>query len=321
MAHTCSACNSKRLQWKTVRERVPVDVLFCISCEAVHTQDDWDAPLAPLNPNRCLNCGGTFEDKTCASCSLSYDESLQVHDELRDLINPDLGHLDAARQAAREGRQLLALKLATSASLFDKPSRAVRARAIRIHLLSTIDGPQTARDDARDWTQKGKDVPAIAWALYGKQLDACKATGAALEAYERSLAIDPNQISVRIRKAELLVLVGREGQAAKEIQTLLKKNKEERHIKRALPLIEQLVCFHADALRDDQVLALLGDVASVVDRSPTLLIHRARIAALDGESSAAKRDIKAARKLDPNRPEYVKVEQLLKSERSSWWQW
>jgi len=246
---------------------------------------------------------------------------VQVHDELRDLINSDLGHLDAARQAARDGRQLLALKLATAASLFDKPSRAVRARAIRIHLLSEINSPQSARDDAREWTQEEGDVPAIAWALYGKQLDACKATGAALEAFDRALAIDPNQTSVRIRKAELLVVVGREGQAAKEIQTLLKKNREERHVQRALPLIEQLVCFHADALRDDQVLALLKDVASVVDRSPTLLIHRARIAALDGEVAAAKRDLKTARKLDPNRPEYVKVEHLLKSERSSWWQW
>ena len=86
-------------------------------------------------------------------------------------------------------------------------------------------------------------------------------------------------------------------------------------------MIEQLVCFHADGLRDDQVLEILQNVTSVVERSPILLIHRARIAALDGEQAAAKRDLKIARKLDPDRPEYQKVEHLMKSERSSWWQW
>ena len=321
MTQTCSSCNSTQLQWKTVREHVPFDVLYCTACEEVLAQDDWDAPLLPIDRKRCLNCGGHYANEVCDGCGLSYEEVLQVHDELRDLIDPNLGHLEAARQAARDGRHLLALKLASAAALFDKPSRAVRARAIRVHLLATVDNPQTARDDAREWTQQEGDVPAIAWALYGKQLDACKIMGAALEAFERSLAIDPNQTSLRIRKAEILVAMGREGQGGKEIQNLLKKKLDERNVQRLIPLIEQLVCFHADGLRDDQVLEILQNVTSVVERSPILLIHRARIAALDGEQAAAKRDLKIARKLDPDRPEYQKVEHLMKSERSSWWQW
>ena len=102
MTQTCSSCNSTQLQWKTVREHVPFDVLYCTACEEVLAQDDWDAPLLPIDRKRCLNCGGHYANEVCDGCGLSYEEVLQVHDELRDLIDPNLGHQDylkAVRQA------------------------------------------------------------------------------------------------------------------------------------------------------------------------------------------------------------------------------
>ena len=58
-----------------------------------------------------------------------------------------------------------------------------------------------------------------------------------------------------------------------------------------------------------------------VHRSPKLLGHRARLAAVNGDTSGAKRDLKKARKLNPELEIYERVERAIKPARSSWWRW
>jgi tetratricopeptide (TPR) repeat protein len=229
--------------------------------------------------------------------------------------------IEAARTAAREGRHVMALKLATMAVYKGDFAAAERGRALRVHLLATIESATAAREEAEVWIKNVKPAPAIAWALLGKQRFACDAFGAAIAAYQEALKIDPNQATVRIRCAELLMKVGREGQASTELLAVLDTSPEERILLRATNVLEQLVTTHASNYRDDQVEELLRQFERIVPASAGLLIHRARIAAIDGNKKQAEADFARAQKLEPNREDYAKLQRLLKPERSSWWQW
>lgn len=321
MSITCSNCGSKNTSWRTEQRQVPVDVLTCTDCTTVLAEEDWDAPTSPLDTSKCINCQGTYHDDECVRCGLTAEDGIAVHYELRDLVDPSVTPIEAARTSAREGRHLIALKLATMAVYKGDFAAAERGRALRVHLLASMEGPSTAREEAELWVKNVKPAPAIAWALLGKQRFACDAFGSAIAAYQEALKIDPNQATVRIRCAELLMKVGREGQAGTELLHVFGTSPDERIMVRATHVLEQLVATHASNYRDDQVEELLKQFASIVPKSAGLLIHRARIAAIDGNKKQAEADFARAQKLEPNRDDYAKLQRLLKPERSSWWQW
>lgn len=321
MASKCSNCGSKNISWRTEKRQVPVDILQCSDCETILLEEDWDAPTAPLDMSKCINCQGVYHEEECVRCGLSVEDGIAVHYELRDLVDPSMTPIEAARTAAREGRHVMALKLATMAVYKGDFAAAERGRALRVHLLATIESATAAREEAEVWIKNVKPAPAIAWALLGKQRFACDAFGAAIAAYQEALKIDPNQATVRIRCAELLMKVGREGQASTELLAVLDTAPEERILLRATNVLEQLVTTHASNYRDDQVEELLRQFERIVPASAGLLIHRARIAAIDGNKKQAEADFARAQKLEPNREDYAKLQRLLKPERSSWWQW
>ena len=321
MSSKCSNCGSKNTSWRTDKRQVPVDVLYCSDCTTVILEEDWDAPITPLDTSKCISCQGTYQDDECVRCGLSSEDGIAVHYELRDLVDPSQSPIEAARVAAREGRHVMALKLATMAVYKGDFAAAERGRALRVHLLASLEGPSVAREEAEMWVKNVQPAPAIAWALLGKQRYACDAFGSAIAAYQEALKIDPNQATVRIRCAELLMKVGREGQAGAELLHVFNASPEERIVARAVNVLEQLVTTHASNYRDDQVEELLKQFASIVPTSASLLIHRARIAAIDGNKKQAEADFARAQKLEPNREDYAKLQRLLKPERSSWWQW
>ena len=52
-----------------------------------------------------------------------------------------------------------------------------------------------------------------------------------------------------------------------------------------------------------------------------LLANRARMAANAGDTAAAKRDLKAAKRIAPDLEIYAEVEAVIKPQRTSWWRW
>lgn len=319
----CTKCGSTELRWLTLRKgRIPVDVLQCQACSSGVAEDDWMAPLAPLVPGRCWNCGERRDLETCSNCGLTRAEDVQVHDELRFMLGPDASHLDAARTASRLGRRLLALKLATAAAATNENSQGEVARALRIWLLAAIGEPTSALEDARAWVEHNQDPSALAWASYGQQLQNGAFPGAAADAYEKSLRKSGKQHNIRARRAQLLLELGRHGQALEEsIKVLSTEGLDDPTLAIASAVAEKLCEQFEGQYRDDEVGRLLEYAAPYVERSPTLLAHRARVAASQGDLGSARRDLKAARKLSPTLDIYDRVEAAMKPARSSWWRW
>ena len=146
--------------------------------------------------------------------------------------------------------------------------------------------------------------------------------GCPADAYEKALRKNPGQHAIRARRAGLLLQLGRSGQAAAEIiKVFSSEGVDEGSIGLALQVGEDLCNMYEGQYRDDEVERIVEFAADHVERSATLLAHRARVAAQQGDAASAKRDLKKARRLDPELEIYERVERAMKPARSSWWRW
>jgi tetratricopeptide (TPR) repeat protein len=303
-----------------VRRQVPIDVLQCQTCGVAILEEDWFPPLVAMVPGRCMNCGDKRDFDNCVNCGLTREEDAQVHDELRFMIAPDQNLLEAARTAVRVGRNLIALKLATAAASLNEDNQGDIARALRIWLLGRLSDPALALEDARAWVENIPDPSAMAWATYGQQLQA-EFPGAAAEAYDKALKKDRSQHQLRARRAHLLMLLHREGQAYDEVCRVLEMQLDESTLNLALATAERLVDLFENEKRDDEIDRLIDRAGDNVEKSAVLLAHRSRLYALAGDTASAKVDLKKARKINPELPVYERVERAMKGGRTSWWRW
>jgi hypothetical protein len=300
-----------------------VDVLQCQSCNAGVIEEDWVPPLIPLIPGRCWNCGDRRDVDSCSNCGLTRAEDVEVHDELRLMVGtPEGNHLDAARAASRVGRRLLALMLATAAAALNEAGQGEVARALRIWLLAAIGENQSALEDSKAWIEHSQDPSALAWASYGQQLQNSGIPGVSADAYEKSLRKNPKQHNIRARRSQLLLELGRGGQALEEvIKVLSTEGLDDPTFAIASVVAEKLCDEFESQYRDDEVARLLEFADQYVDRSARLLAHRARLLGLRGDPNGAKRDLKAARRLVPELDLYARAEASIKPPRTSWWRW
>lgn len=320
---TCPKCQSPELRWVTLRKSVPIDTLQCQSCGVAIAEEDWVCPVLPLVAGRCINCGERRELDRCPNCGLTRDEDLQVHDELRQMISPQHSLFDTARIANRAGRRLIALKLATAAVAINENGRGEPARALRVWLLAAIGEAEAALEDAKAWVESSGDPSAMAWASYGQQLQASAFPGAAADAYFKALRKDSSQHILRARRAQILMQLHREGQAIDEsVRVFEAHGVDDASIQIVLKVAEELCDLFESQLRDDEIERMLDKAGPYTERSAKLLAHRARLSAAAGDTSGAKRDLKAARRLDPELEIYERVERALKKpSRASWWRW
>lgn len=297
----------------------------CEACGHIEAEEDWYAPLMPLRIGACVNCSDTYTDNRCRGCGLTRDEVVQVHDELRQMVAPTHDLLNAAREASRAGRRLIALKLATAAAVFSEHGGDT-ARALRIWLLWDLGESQSALEEAEAWVTMGSDAPAIAWASLGQQQQHSGFPGEAAESYAQALLKDPNQHPLRARRAALLVDMGRFGQATEECIAVFESQVDDRTIDLAIQASERLADFYRSGYRDNEIERLLERAGSYVDRSAVLLAHRARLAALRRDISSARRDLRRARRMQPDLEIYTEIDQVIspssgKGKRQSWWRW
>jgi len=273
-------------------------------------------------PGHCWNCGARREVDRCSNCGLTRQEDEQVHLELRAIIHPQASHLDAARQASRIGRRLLALKLATAAAATNENDQSDVARALRVWLLSAIGEPEPALEDAKSWVEGTQDPSAVAWASYGQQLHASQLLGAAVDAYDRALKKNPRQHNIRARKAQLLLELQRRGQAQDEaLRVLTAESVDDQSAAIACQVAERL-CDHLEREdRNPEIARLLGYTGAFLERSPGLLAHQARLRATEGDIASARRILKQARRINPELEIYERVERAMRPARNSWWRW
>ncbi|MCO4746979.1 MAG: tetratricopeptide repeat protein [Proteobacteria bacterium] len=317
--NVCSKCGSTSLKWVTVRRHVPVDVLQCQRCGTAAVEEDWVAPIAPFLPENCINCGDRREFDVCVNCGLSAEDDRQVHDELRALVAPTHDLLNAARAANKMGRRLIALKLATAAVSLGTGEDVDVARALRVWLLSAIGEGEAASEDARYWVERSDDPPAVAFASYGQMLQHNNELGRAADIYKQAIERDPRLTTIRARRANLLVTMSREGQASEEAIKVFEAEPDEQAAKLALSVAETLCDKWEASLRDDEIRRMVEKAGDYIQLSAKMLAHRARVAALDGDTSAAKRDLKAARRIAPDLDIYARIESEIRPAKQSWW--
>lgn len=155
----------------------------------------WRAPLAPLMPGGCANCGGLRDPSgLCVGCGLASGEDATLHHEMASSLGCAT-LCEAAEKASREGAHVLALKLATAA--FQHDAAGPRARLLRLRELVHADASELAAQEAGDWVgEAGSPIPAIT-----ETLSRAGSRNAAIHVIDRALSNskDPTLLLLRAR--------------------------------------------------------------------------------------------------------------------------
>jgi tetratricopeptide (TPR) repeat protein len=316
---------------------MPTDVLACQVCGHELSAEDWHVGIPPLAIDRCINCGDRVGADACEGCGLTHDETVRVHHELAALVGDpaDLGR--AARIANRQGRRVLALKLATGAAALparqgpagtpgaSAASAALSreaARGLRVWLLSALGDRKAALEDARRWVDDSPKPSAIAWASLGQQLEAADNLGAAAEAYARSLERSERQAYIRARRARLLASLHREGQAVADVCRVFEHHADDaRAMGVAIEAAEELAARLHDSGDDVELRRMLVLLGDRVKASAALLGYKALMLANQGDASGARSALQSSRRLARDLAVHALVDAALTPERSGWWRW
>lgn len=285
----CSACESDAVVWVTGLRETPVDALRCGSCGHIERVEDWVAPLGTLGPDVCSNCTGLRHNGTCTDCGLTEAEDVEVHRELADMVGGQAAH-QAALAAARLGRKLLGLKLATRAAAEGDEG----ARALRVWLLAGVGHPAAAMEDARAWSASGS---ALALASLAARLEAEGRHAEALGRWQEAVERDPDVAGGRLGVVRATLALGQTGEAAQRMSAAWSSLSEGQRAL-GLPLAGSI----AGRLlgKDDAALSsLLDALGDDVERDAELLAARAELGALAEDVPSVQRDLTYLRRLSP----------------------
>lgn len=196
---TC--CSQQVLIWRTrPAGRRFADQYVCANCEQIHRSEQWYAPLAWSGANDCLNCGAPHQvSSDCSRCHSSPAKSAALHRKLIKL-HPEQDPLKGAQMAFQQGRNVLALKLATAALLHE--ATQTEAKLIRLRVMERIGFIAPALDQAWKWVDEG--APQDVWAMIAHLEAAQGNLDGALFALERGVQAAPDSKMLWIDYAELL---------------------------------------------------------------------------------------------------------------------
>ncbi len=318
MAHDlCPDCHRGSLHWDTRRLRgQPVDVFICERCSYTLASEDWHLPREPPRRGSCRNCGATRRGSFCTGCGLTEREDAEVHDELRQLIDPDQDLLSCAVLAAEGGRKLIALKLATAAV---HEGGGDLARLFRLSLLEDLGELEVALTDCQSWTRE-EPQSGPGWTAMGEMLLANMRTGDALSAFLKALAYSPGDHLTRARVAQHLFHAERFGQAREQAERVLGAECSEEARGMALDV---LVLYTRRLMVQGDVAAvreLVDSLAEEVNSNATLMAVAAWMRWKEGNIEDARTALREAYKLDPTSALVLELQKPL-GVKKRWWIW
>lgn len=296
---------------------MPVDVYVCTRCSYTLASEDWHFPVEPPCPGTCRNCGGARRNSFCTVCGLTEREDAEVHDELRQLIDPGEDLLTCAGLAADGGRRLIAVKLATAAIHAD---RDPVARLLRISLLQDLGELKVALSDCREWLRVEK-TSGTAWTVYGEILLANLMKAEANKAFLKALELSPDDHLTRARVALHMLQANRFAQARHHAEQVMGADVEGEAREMALDVLTR----YCRRLQEQ------GDVTAVrqlVDQLDHEIMGNAALLAIvawlrwkEGHIEDARTALREARKLDASEPLVTALQKPLGIKRWSWWSW
>ena len=295
----------------------PVDVYICDRCSYALASEDWHLPREPPRQGACRNCGGSRRNGYCSGCGLSEAEDAEVHDELRQLIDPEQDLLSCAVLASAGGRKLIAVKLATAAV---HAGGGDLARLLRLSLLEDMGELAVALTDCQAWTRE-EPQSGPGWTATGEMLLANLRPGDALSAFLKALAYSPDDHLTRARVAQHLFHAERFGQAREQAERVARAEGCPEEARRMA--VDVLVRYTRRLMVQGDtgaVRELVDQLADEVDRNATLMAVAAWMRWKEGYLEDARAALQEAQRLDPGNEVVLELSKAL-GVKKRWWSW
>lgn len=314
--------NPTRWTTRTV-EGQPRDIKIDATTNTAIAIASWTAPLEPLRPNHCANCGGPRElpdgvtisgggvripSPRCTRCGLSADEDLRHHQDIITRLGEST-FADAAERASRTGRHVLALKVATAGAYYGEDRD--RSRAQRIRELERVGASEVAQADVRAWLETARPLTATCLRIVELQVKA-RQHQAALSTLNEGLRRSPTDRALLLRLAQLHHELDDEQHAIPLALRCL--GPEDEHSLAAL----EIVLVYAEALLQDhranESADLINRAAPYAHRNARATFTLAQAEHKRGQSSEARRWLRQTLGLNPAHEAAVELMRSIEQE-------
>lgn len=326
MADT-QCCPTMDLQWtQRVIDGQYADVNFCASCGHVHLSEQYVICLRFPSQDRCVNCGGdlaltqpglarpTPSQILCTACGLTAADDKALHDHLASL-HPDRDFLAASRALVEHGRYVLALKLATAETRWGRDP--VEGEVQRLGVLEAMNETERALDEAYEWSN-AQGCPQLIFGVVAQLEASAGNVRGAIAALEKGLSISPDHADWWADFAELQL---HQDDRPAALRAASKAMLDPAQIKRGLSVIveagERLYASgqYAEALG---ACSLAGDHQ---EKNADLAWLRARIAAVNQDTSYMLKWLETTVQLDPNHEPAKQMLAPYQKKKKSWFSW
>ena len=202
-------------RWTTrILDGQPRDIKIDAGTNEAIAVANWTAPLEPLRPNRCANCGGArqlpegvtisgggvrLSSPLCTRCGMSADEDLRHHQDIVQRLG-ETTFGEAAERASRTGRHVLALKVATAGAYYGEDRD--RSRVQRIRELERVGASDIAQQDVRAWLESSRPMAPVCLRIVDAQVKA-RQHPSALNTLNEGLRRSPTDRQLLLRRAQL----------------------------------------------------------------------------------------------------------------------
>jgi len=252
---------------------------------------------------------------TCTECALSVDESRLLHERLSSL-HPDGDPVQAALAAADAGRYVLALKLSSASLAWQH--EVEMARAIRLQALEAMDQYDAALDEAWTWAQEPKP-PNFVWGIIADLEASTGNIPGAMQALERGLRDDPNNVEMWTDYSELLCHVDRRTQAIEAASYGVDVD----HLRpRCIEVLSTLAQKYYDESQYIEALSACTHAGNWQEYSEIIAWIRACIAARQEQDEVAIKWLKVVLRLNPDRADAQSaLDQLVPPPKKGFFRW
>ncbi|MCB9763335.1 MAG: hypothetical protein H6739_26450 [Alphaproteobacteria bacterium] len=284
----------------------------------------WTAPLTPARPDHCADCGGARRlpdtDLTregggvrlpipvCDDCGLTAQEDYKLHEKILQKLRCT-GFVEGADRAARTGRHVLALKLATAGVHYgeDIPS----SRLQRIRELDLVGCPENARADLAAWLEIPQTSPTVAIDVAEMQ----RSMGwldRALQSLTDALRRDPNNRALLVHRATIALESGAASIVVTDASRCLGPDDE--IAQRALALVARLAELFIEDHRVSEAIEAIDRAAPYAHRDPRTTWLLARAEQARGQLSVSRRWLKQTLHIDPDHAEAIALLQEIEEQ-------
>jgi tetratricopeptide (TPR) repeat protein len=299
---------SSTATWATVRiQGIPTEILREKKTGKPLRMAQLMVPLLPLRIGRCANCGGERKltvtmiapgeavdpSPKCTDCGVSLRSDHRFHLNLARRFQSE-DFLEAGERAARSGRKVVALKLATAAWHWG-PNPPL-ARSVRLERLRDLGEHELSEKEARVWFSEEHSPDWVA----GLLVDLLLRRGdqdAAFAVLTEGIQRDPKNRKLRLERAELHEERGQRAEASEDAISVLGRG--DRLAREAMRIIQRLTEAWLVDEEPEEAHTIFQQAAPESHRDAQMCFLRGTIEQQRGRNAEVRRWMIHALTLDP----------------------